>query len=52
MDGVATEHPDVASVISIGKSYEGRDTRLLKVTTAMMSDDTVASYHDHSYYGL
>ena len=37
MDGVATEHPDVASVISIGKSYEGRDMRLLKVRTMVMT---------------
>ena len=31
MDDVTREHPDVASIISIGETYEGRDTRLLKV---------------------
>ncbi|MDK2413577.1 M14 family zinc carboxypeptidase, partial [Aphanizomenon sp. 202] len=32
MDHIASEHPDVATVFSLGKTWEGRDIKALRLT--------------------
>lgn len=32
MDHIAAEHPDVATVFSLGKTWEGRDIKALQLT--------------------
>lgn len=41
MSTVAAAHPDIATVSSIGKSYEGRDISMIKISTGGSGKPTI-----------
>ncbi|XP_035448911.2 carboxypeptidase B [Spodoptera frugiperda] len=44
MDRIALQHPDLATVVTAGKSFEGRDIKYIKISTSNFEDSSKPIY--------